>query len=233
MPAALVTLCTYNERENIQRLVPAIFEHAPDADLLIVDDSSPDGTGDLADELAAADPRVRVLHRTERGLGGATIAAFRAACDAGYDRVLNLDADFSHPPEMIPELFAGLAGADVVIGSRYVSGGRIVGWPLRRHVMSRLINWYSRAVLKLSVKDTSGAFRAYRGDLLQRIDWDAVVSRGYSVQEELLFRCRAAGATFREVPITFTEREQGASKIHLREGFNALKILWSIRKDAA
>ena len=129
MPAALVTLCTYNERENIGRLVPAVREAAPDADVLVVDDSSPDGTGVLAEEMAAADPRVQVLHRTQRGLGGATIAAFRRAVAEGYERVLNLDADFSHPPEMIPTLFGGLAEADVVIGSRYVEGGRIVGWP--------------------------------------------------------------------------------------------------------
>ena len=229
MSSTLVTVCTYNERENLGRLVPAIFEHVPDVHLLVVDDSSPDGTGELADELAEADDRVRVVHRTERGLGGATIAAFQHATAAGYDRVLNLDADFSHPPDRIPDLLAGLEAADVCIGSRYVAGGRIVGWPWRRHVMSRAINWYSRAVLSLPVRDTSGAFRAYRGELLRRIDWDAVVSRGYSVQEELLWRCQRAGATFAEIPITFTEREAGASKIHVREGFAALRILWGLR----
>ena len=231
MPRTLVTLCTYNERENLGRLVPAVFEHAPGADLLVVDDSSPDGTGELADELAAADGRVRVLHRRERGLGGATIAAFRLAAAEGYDRAVNLDADFSHPPERIPHLLAGLDDADVVIGSRYVEGGRIVGWPWRRHAMSRAINWYSRAVLGLPVRDTSGAFRAYRGELLRRIDWDAVVSRGYSVQEELLWRCLRAGASFKEVPITFTERAEGHSKIHVREGFAALRILWGLRGE--
>lgn len=231
MTRTLITLCTYNERENIARLVPAIFAYVPDADLLIVDDSSPDGTGRLADGLAAEDARIRVLHRTERGLGGATIAAFRRAAAEGYDRVANLDADFSHPPDQLPELLQALERVDVCIGSRYVRGGRIVGWPLRRHVMSRLINWYSRAVLRLPVKDTSGAFRAYRGSLVRKLDWDAVVSRGYSVQEELLYRCRRAGATFAEVPITFVEREAGASKIHLREGFTALRILWNIRNS--
>ena len=234
MPRTLVTLCTYNERENIARLLPAIFDHAPEVDLLIVDDSSPDGTGELANELAADDSRVKVIHRTERGLGGATIAAFRYAVERNYDRVLNLDADFSHPPDRIPDLLAGITGpnaADVCIGSRYVSGGRIVGWPWRRHLMSRGINWYSRAVLRLPVRDTSGAFRAYRGELLARINWDAVVSRGYSVQEELLYHCLKAGATFREVPITFTERAAGASKIHVREGLSALRILWSLRRS--
>lgn len=228
----LVTLCTYNERENISKLVPLIRQTVPAASVLIVDDSSPDGTGDLGDEMAASDPQVIVLHRRERGLGGATIAAFRFAAENNFDRVVNLDADFSHPPERIPALLERLdqePQVDVCIGSRYVPGGEIEGWPLKRHVMSQLVNCYARTILGLPIRDTSGSFRAYRGELLRSIDFDGFRSLGYSVQQEMLFHCMRAGARFAELPICFKERVAGASKIRLREGWKVLTTLAALR----
>ena len=159
----LVTLCTYNERANLPDLIPAIHEHAPQADVLVIDDNSPDGTGDLADEFAARDRRVRVLHRpAKEGLGVATVAGFREALAHGYDLVLNMDADFSHPPEIIPALLDAARRVDVAVASRYVPGGGVVGWGPQRHVMSRAINTYARIVLGLNTRDNSGSFRCYR-----------------------------------------------------------------------
>lgn len=222
----LVTLCTYNERESLGRLIAEIHAHAAEADLLVVDDASPDGTGELADELAAADPRVRVLHRAGKlGLGTATVAAFRYAFAGGYDLVLNMDADFSHPPSAIPRLLACMDAADVAIGSRYVPGGEIRGWPLSRHVMSRGVNLLTRTMLGLSPRDTSGAFRCYRTEVLRRIDFDRIVAKGYAFEEEILYRCRKAGARFAEVPIVFEDRTVGRSKVSGREIVTALRDL--------
>jgi dolichol-phosphate mannosyltransferase len=226
LPRLLVTLCTYNERENIARLVPEIHRHVPDADVLVVDDASPDGTGKLADEMAAADPRVKVLHRTGKlGLGSATVAAFRYGLAEGYDLLVNMDADFSHPPSQIPVLVALSEQAEVAIGSRYVPGGEIIGWRPLRHVMSRGVNLLSRNLLGLAPRDTSGSFRCYRMSVLRRIDFDRIVAKGYAFEEEILYRCRRAGATFIETPIRFEDRRAGESKINAREVTRALRDL--------
>ncbi len=223
----LVTLCTYNERENLEPLVEEVRRHVPEADVLVVDDNSPDGTGQLADKLAEQDPHVRVLHRQGKlGLGSATLAGFRYAIDHGYDWLVNLDADFSHPPRYLPDLLAKRGQADVVVGSRYVPGGRIEGWGLWRHFMSRGINTYARWLLGLPVRDCSGAFRCYRVAKLKELDLDGVWSRGYSFQEEILFRCRQAGCRFVEVPITFEDRRFGQSKINWKEAVVALGLLF-------
>jgi dolichol-phosphate mannosyltransferase len=228
----LITLATYNEIENLPALVADVLRYVPQADLLVVDDNSPDGTGRWCDERAAAEPRLRCLHRAGKlGLGTATIAAMQYALAHGYAYVLNMDADFSHPPSKLPELIACLEGPgqiDVAIGSRYVPGGAIEGWPWRRHVMSRLVNAYARCALRLPVRDTSGAFRGYRTELLRRIDFSHVRSRGYSFQEEILWLLARAGARFREVPITFVDRRQGQSKINLGEAFGALKVIFRL-----
>jgi dolichol-phosphate mannosyltransferase len=222
----LVTLCTYNERENLPELIPEIWRHAPQAHILVIDDNSPDGTGALADEWAARDARVRVLHRPGKlGLGTATLAGFRFGIEQGYDYLINLDADFSHPPRYIPELLACMDHADVAIGSRYVAGGGIKGWGPRRHFMSRAINGYARLLLRLSVRDTSGAFRCFRVAALRRLDFDQVIARGYAFQEEILYRCRRAGFRFAETPIVFEDRRYGRSKINLKEGIAALAII--------
>jgi dolichol-phosphate mannosyltransferase len=226
----LVTLCTYNERANLPDLIPAIHQHAPQADVLVIDDNSPDGTGKLADELAAQDTRVRVLHRpAKEGLGVATVAGFRDALARGYDLVLNMDADFSHPPATIPALVEATGRADVAVASRYVPGGGVVGWGPQRHAMSRAINAYARLVLGLSTRDNSGSFRCYRASALKQINLDCVRSRGYAIQEELLFRCRQAGCTFEEVPFVFQDRTRGESKIRLTDGLTALWVLGTLR----
>ena len=218
----LVTLCTYNERDNVTALIPEIWKHAPGANILVIDDHSPDGTGDVADELAARDARVHVVHRSGKlGLGTAMLAGFQYAIDHGYEFLINLDADFSHPPRFIPALLALMDHADVAIGSRYVVGGGVVGWGLRRHFMSRAINCYARTLLRLKTRDNSGSYRCYRLARLKEIDFDRFLSRGYAFQEEILYRCREIGCRFAETPIVFEERRYGASKINLKESMAA------------
>ena len=223
MPSRLlVTLCTYNERENLVALLPEIWNFAPEADVVVVDDNSPDGTGPLLDEWKTREPRLHVLHRPAKlGLGTATMAGLKFAVEQNYDFVCNLDADFSHNPRYLPDLLAAMETADVAIGSRYVSGGGIVGWSLKRHFMSRGINWYARLVLGLRTRDNSGAFRCYRVEKLKQLDFNRFLSRGYAIQEELLFRCRKIGCRFAEIPIIFEERRYGESKIRLSEGLSA------------
>ena len=221
-----VVVCTYNEVENLPRLVPEVLDADPRLDVLVVDDDSPDGTGAIADRLANEDDRVAVLHRRNaRGLGSAMLAGLRAAADTGADAVVTMDADFSHHPRHLPALLRTLETADVAVGSRYVPGGGVTGWPLSRRVMSRAINAYTRLTLGLTQRDCSGAYRAYRGDVLRRVDFAAVRSTGYSFLEEFLYRCVLAGATVGETPITFAEREAGASKINAKE---AAKALWGL-----
>ncbi|MFO1020113.1 MAG: polyprenol monophosphomannose synthase [Planctomycetales bacterium] len=233
MPAEriLITLCTYNEAENLPLLVPEIQNIAPQADLLVVDDNSPDGTGKLADEMALRDPRIRVLHRTGKlGLGSATLAAFKYAIDQGYDYVLNLDVDFSHHPRHIPAILALMDSkskdrTDVAIGSRYVTGGKITGWSLKRHFMSRGVNLYARLLLGLRTRDNSGAFRCYRISELKKLDFDRIRATGYAFQEEILYRCKRLGCRIQETPIEFKDRERGQSKIHMGEAVGALFVI--------
>ncbi|MBN1911208.1 MAG: polyprenol monophosphomannose synthase [Pirellulales bacterium] len=228
----LVTVATYNEIENLPSLVDAIFEQLPEADLLVIDDNSPDGTGQWCDARATEDPRVHCLHREGKlGLGTATIAGMRWGIERGYRYVLNMDADFSHHPRYLPAMVAGMnpeggPAVDVMIGSRYVPGGGVEGWPLKRRLMSRAVNLYARCLLGISPKDCSGAYRCHRTETLARLDFDAVRSRGYSFQEEILWHLKRAGARFGETPIIFTDRQRGASKINLREAFGALGIIF-------
>lgn len=225
----LVQTCTYNERENIPRLVPEILREAPDADVLVIDDNSPDGTGGLADELSRSDARVRVLHRAgKQGLGTAILAGLRYGIDHGYDFVINLDADFSHPPRYLPAMRAAMEQADVAIGSRYVPGGGVVGWGPLRHLMSRCINLYSRWMLGLKPRDTSGGFRCYRTAKLRELDLDKVRARGYSFQEEILYRCARIGCRFVEIPIVFEDRRAGRSKINWKESVGALWVIFRL-----
>ncbi|GAB6164410.1 hypothetical protein JCM19992_04100 [Thermostilla marina] len=230
-PQTLVTVATYNEIENLPRLVEAIFAAAPEVHILVIDDNSPDGTGRWVDERSAEEPRLKCLHREGKlGLGTATLAGMRYGIEHGYRYVLNLDADFSHPPEKIPELIAAMEPADgppvdVAIGSRYVSGGKIEGWPPHRRLMSWGVNTYARLLLGLPVLDCSGAYRCYRASTLARIDFDLIRSRGYSFQEEILFWLRCVGARMVEVPITFVDRRFGKSKINWKEAVAALAIL--------
>jgi len=223
---ALVTLCTYNERENLEPLITEIIAAAPDVDLLVIDDNSPDGTGQLADDIARQHSQVQVLHRPHKqGLGRATLAGLQVAIEQGYEYWLNMDADFSHAPEDVPALIEGMQTADVVIGSRYVAGGGTVGWGIKRHLMSRTINLYARLLLGLKTKDNSGAFRCYRLSRVKELDLSRFLATGYAVQEELLYRCRRVGCRFLEVPITFRDREHGESKINRKEAVLAVWVL--------
>jgi dolichol-phosphate mannosyltransferase len=229
-PAArlLVSLATYNERDNLAPLVREINAQVPTADVLVIDDNSPDGTGQVADWLAAADPRVHVLHRPGKlGLGTAILAAMHHAIGHGYALLVNMDADFSHHPRYLPALLAGMRRYDVMVGSRYVRGGGAVNWPLSRRLMSRGVNTVVRLLMRIPVHDTSGAYRCYNVARLRRTDLTNLLSRGYSFQQEVLYRCRRAGSRIGETPILFENRRAGASKVNPREaGRSIAVILW-------
>lgn len=229
----LISLATYNEAGNLLPLVEAIRQHAPQAAILVIDDNSPDGTGRLADELRARLADIHVIHRPRKlGLGTATLAAMSFAIENGFDYLLNLDADFSHPPRFIPSLLAGMNENDVMIGSRYVTGGGVEGeFGFKRKLMSTGINWYARLLLGLRSKDNSGSFRCYRVATLAKLDLGLVRSRGYSFMEEILFWCRQAGGRIGETPILFENRRSGTSKINKREVVEALRIILRLGLD--
>ncbi|MDQ1689368.1 MAG: dolichol-phosphate mannosyltransferase, partial [Frankiaceae bacterium] len=209
----LVCIPTYNELENLPRIVARVRTATPQAHVLVVDDGSPDGTGRLADELAAADSQVHVLHRPGKaGLGAAYIAAFRWALDRGYDVIVEMDADGSHAPEELPKLLAALhAGADLVLGSRWVAGGQVKDWPRSRLLLSRGGNAYARLMLGVPIRDITGGYRAFRRSLLERLPLDHVQSQGYCFQVDMAWRSVLLGAEVVEVPITFVERSAGTS----------------------
>jgi dolichol-phosphate mannosyltransferase len=210
----LVVVPTYNEAENLEAILDRLRDAVPTAHALVVDDGSPDGTGELADKLAAADPRLHVLHRTVKaGLGPAYVAGFRWARDHGYDVVVEMDADGSHAPEQLPRLLAALADADLVLGSRYVPGGAVADWPVHRLLLSRAGNVYTRRALRMPLSDATGGYRAARGDLIDRLPFEDVASEGYCFQVDWAWRAVRAGARVVEVPITFTERAFGRSKM--------------------
>ena len=227
-PRILISLATYNERDNLGPLIAEIAAAVPGADLLVIDDNSPDGTGSLADDLAAKDPRIAVLHRPGKlGLGTAILAAVQHAMRQNYDFLINLDADFSHPPRYLPALLAGMDEHDVMIGSRYVPGGGTVNWPLSRRIMSRSVNSIVRLLMRIPARDTSGAYRCYRVSKLRDTDLSNLLSRGYSFQQEFLYRCRKAGCRIGETPIIFENRRAGASKVNPKEAIRSMAvILW-------
>ncbi len=210
----LVIIPTYDERENLPLIVRRLFAAVPTAHVLVADDSSPDGTGRIADEMAADDSRVHVLHRsTKEGLGAAYIAGFGWGLERGYQVLIEMDADGSHAPEQLPRLLDALNHADVVLGSRYVAGGSVVNWPKRREILSRGGNLYSRLALGVRIYDITGGYRAYRSEVLRSLPLDGVASHGYCFQVDLAWRAVQAGFRVTEVPITFTEREIGTSKM--------------------
>jgi dolichol-phosphate mannosyltransferase len=231
----LISLATYNEAGNLRPLVETIRQFAPNSSILVIDDNSPDGTGRIADEIRDNLPNVHVLHRPGKlGLGTATLAAVRYAIDHQFDFLLNLDADFSHPPRFIPDLLNGMADHDVMIGSRYVPGGGVEGgFNLKRKLMSSGINGYARLLLGLTSRDNSGAFRCYRVSKLAEIDLDLIRSRGYSFQEEILYWCKSVGSRIGETPILFENRRAGTSKINMREALSALAIILQLGLDRA
>jgi dolichol-phosphate mannosyltransferase len=223
---ALVIIPTYNEVENIAKIVARVRSAVPAADVLVADDNSPDGTGKVADELAAEDEAVHVLHRRgKEGLGAAYLAGFAWGLERDYGVLIEMDADGSHQPEELPRLLTALKGADLVLGSRWVPGGRVVNWPRHRKILSRGGSTYSRLLLGLSIRDVTGGFRAFRAGTLRGLGLDRVTSQGYCFQVDLARRAVASGFQVVEVPITFVEREYGDSKMN-RE--IAVEALWRV-----
>jgi dolichol-phosphate mannosyltransferase len=222
----LVIVPTYNERDNIETIMDRVLQSVPDANVLVADDGSPDGTGKIADELAMSDSRVHVLHRTEKaGLGAAYIAGFGWGLDRDYDVFVEMDADGSHAPEQLPRLLAALRNADLVLGSRWVAGGTVVNWPKSRELLSRSANLYTRVALGIPVRDATGGYRAYRRRVLESIDLAGVASQGYCFQVDLAWRAVLAGFRVVEVPITFADRERGESKM---SGAVVREALWRV-----
>ena len=210
----LVVIPTYNEADNIRRITERVRREVPAVDILVADDSSPDGTGGIADELAAADDHIFVLHRAgKEGLGAAYVAGFAWAKNKGYDAVVEMDADGSHAPEELHKLLDVLRDTDAVLGTRYIPGGSVHNWPLHRLLLSRGGNIYIRTALRMPFRDATGGYRAYRMPVLDEINVETVASTGYSFQVELAWRTYQAGFRIAEVPITFTEREHGVSKM--------------------
>jgi dolichol-phosphate mannosyltransferase len=232
----VVVIPTYNEATNLAWIVGRLRTAQPAIDVLVVDDGSPDGTGQVADDLAAADPAVSVVHRTVKaGLGAAYLHGFRVALAAGYDVIGEMDADGSHQPEQLDRLLAALVDADLVIGSRWVPGGSVVNWPLQRELLSRGGNLYVRLLLGIAVRDATAGFRLFRRATLDKIDLDSVESTGYVFQTDMVARALAAGLTVREVPIEFVERVRGDSKMSGSVAAESLKriTVWGLRERAA
>jgi dolichol-phosphate mannosyltransferase len=227
---ALICLPTYNELENLRPMVAAIREVVPAAEILVIDDASPDGTGRLADELAAADPRVHVLHRAgKEGLGKAYLAGFAWALARDYGLVLEMDCDFSHDPRYLPAMLAAAERADLVLGSRYVAGGGTVDWGLGRRIISRGGSLYARTILGLPVRDLTGGFKCFRREVLEAIDLPSVECTGYAFQIELTYRAFRKGFRVEELPIVFADRRVGHSKMSRRIVLEAVRKVWSIR----
>lgn len=230
----LIVTPTYNERSNLPTFVEAVRAVAPEVDILVVDDASPDGTGELADEIARRDPHLSVMHRSGKlGLGSAYLQAFRRGLDQGFDRFLEMDADLSHDPKYLPAFFRALdEGADVVIGSRNIPGGAVEGWGAGRHVLSKGGSLYSRTILGVSVRDLTSGYKAFSRRALEAIELDRVRSNGYSFQIELTYRALRRGMNVVEVPIVFVDRRAGQSKMNRRIFAEAVAEVWRLRFDA-
>jgi len=228
---ALVIVPTYNERFNIARLIPAILAQDPSLEVLVVDDSSPDGTGDVVDGIAANNNRVNIIHRSGKlGLGTAYIAGFRWALERRYDLVFEMDADFSHNPERLPEFLATIREADVVLGSRYQNGHvNVVNWPMSRLFLSYAANIYARAVTGLPIFDTTGGFKCFRRNVLESIDLNSVKSNGYAFQIEMSYRAWKRGFRLVEIPIIFVDRTEGESKMSKKIVREAIWMVWRLR----
>jgi dolichol-phosphate mannosyltransferase len=227
---ALIVIPTYNERENLGDLVPRILAVDPRFEVLVVDDGSPDGTGQLADEMAAKVPRIQVLHRPGKmGLGSAYRQGFRFALERGFDLVFEMDADFSHDPASLPAFVSAIRDADLVIGSRYLNGVTVVNWPMGRLVLSFAANRYTRLVTGLPLNDATAGFKCFRREVLAAIDLDNVRSDGYSFQIEMNFKAWKKGFRLKEIPITFSDRRVGISKMSKRIVREAAVMVWRLR----
>jgi dolichol-phosphate mannosyltransferase len=229
---ALVCLPTYNEQDNVVPMTEAILAATPDVDVLIIDDNSPDGTGQLADGIAGREPRVKVLHRAgKEGLGKAYLAGFEWALGHGYDLILEMDADFSHDPKYLPGMLEAARGADLVLGSRNIPGGGTVNWGVGRKIISRGGSLYARTILGIPVRDLTGGFKCFHRRVLESIDLPTVECSGYAFQIELTFRALRRGFRVVEIPIVFVDRRVGQSKMSKRIVLEALGKVWSIRRS--
>ncbi len=229
MSDTLIIIPTYNERENVRAIAKAVFAAADDVNILFVDDNSPDGTGSIADEMAAADSRVQVMHRVEKnGLGRAYIAGFKWALERGYEFIFEMDADFSHNPADIPRMRAAVQESGLVLGSRYIDGIRIINWPLSRLLLSRGAGIYVRLITGMPFTDPTGGFKCFRRCVLEAIPLDRIESSGYSFQVEMTHTAWRIGCKIVEVPIVFEERRSGASKMSKNIIFEALGMVWKL-----
>lgn len=227
---ALVCIPTFNEIENLPLIIPEILKRDERFSVLVIDDNSPDGTGKWAEEESQRNPRVHVLHRREKqGLGQAYLAGFRWALERDYDLIFEMDADFSHDPDYLPNFLATAEETDLVIGSRYIKGVNVVNWPIGRLLLSYYANVYTRIVTGLPLRDATGGFKCYHRRVLQSIDLDAVRSNGYSFQIEMSFRAWRKGFKLREIPIVFTDRERGTSKMSKKIVREAVWMVWRLR----
>ena len=226
----LIIIPTYNEVDNIQKLIPILMELDLSLSILVVDDNSPDGTGKLVNDMSEQNDRIQVLHRSSKlGLGSAYIAGFKHAIQQDVDCIFEMDADFSHDPNMIPEFLEKLETCDVVIGSRYISGINVVNWPMSRLLLSYFANFYTRIITGMSIQDATGGFKCFKREVLEQIDLDQVRSDGYAFQIEMNFRCWRKGFRICEIPIIFVDRHSGTSKMSRRIIYEAIWIVWWLR----
>ncbi|MBD3367950.1 MAG: glycosyltransferase [Candidatus Eisenbacteria bacterium] len=225
----MVVVPTYNERENLEELIPRVLGQREGIELLVVDDGSPDGTGEYADSVAAADSRVHVLHRPGKmGLGSAYVQGFQHALTRDVDLIIQMDADFSHNPDVIPTLIDATSDYDVAIGSRYITGANVVNWPLRRLFLSYFANVYTHLITGLPLRDSTGGFKCFRREVLESIELDTIRSDGYSFQIEVNFRCWRRGFDLVEIPIVFVDRHSGTSKMSRRIVWEAMWLVWRL-----
>ena len=230
---ALVVVPTYNEAVNLPSIIPQILAQDPRLEVLVVDDNSPDGTGQVADEMAAGDPRVHVLHRPGKGgLGKAYLAGFRWALERDYELIFEMDADFSHDPKFLIDFLRAAENADLVIGSRYKTGVNVINWPISRLLLSLGANQYARWITGLPIMDSTGGFKCFRRRVLEGIDFERVRSNGYSFQIEMSFRAWKKGFRLVEIPIVFTDRVEGQSKMNKRIVREAIWMVWWLRLKA-
>lgn len=226
----LVVVPTYNERQNLPQIVPVVLQQDPRIEVLVVDDNSPDGTGQLADEMAAAEPRIHVLHRPGKaGLGKAYLAGFAWALERDYALVFEMDADFSHDPKFLPAFIEAAKDADLVIGSRYATGVNVINWPISRLLLSLGANQYARCITGLPLSDSTGGFKCFRREVLAALQLDKVRSNGYAFQIEMSYRAWKHGFRLKEIPIVFTDRVEGTSKMSKRIVREAIWMVWWLR----
>ena len=230
MPRSLVIIPTFNEAENINSLLPAVLSQAPNIDILIIDDNSPDGTARLVRDMMSVDSRIKLLERPGKmGLGTAYVRGFKFAIEHGYDFVFEMDADFSHSPKEIPNFLKKIQEYDLVLGSRYINGVRVLNWPMRRLLLSFSANVYTQILTGLPVRDATGGFKCFRREVLESIDLDRVKSNGYAFQIEMSFKAWKKGFRLAEIPIIFLDRRSGVSKMSRKIVYEAVFMLWTLR----